>query len=62
MSKICEGVCGIWGLQELDGPYHEAEISPLVEEVAVYVDAVGFGEVFGDHLADGGEVDGFLGG
>lgn len=34
---------------------HEAQVAPLVEEVAVDVDAVGFGKVFGDELADGGE-------
>jgi hypothetical protein len=28
----------------------------LVEEIAVHIDAVGFGKVFGDQLADGGEV------
>jgi len=30
-----------------------------VEEVAVDIDAVGFGEVLGDEGADGGEVLGF---
>lgn len=42
--------------------YHEAKVSPLIQEVAVYVNAVRFGEVLGDHLPDCGEVGGFLGG
>lgn len=33
----------------------EAEVAPLVEEVAVDIDAVGLGEVGGDERADGGE-------
>ena len=40
--------------------YHETKIPPLVEKVAIYVDAVGLGEVFGDELADGGQVGGFF--
>ncbi len=36
--------------------HQETEISPLVEEVSVYVDAVGFGKIVGDELADCGQV------
>ena len=28
-----------------EGSYHEAQITPLIEEIAIYVDAVGFGEI-----------------
>ena len=40
--------------------YHEAQLAPLVEEVAVHVDAVGLGQVLGDELPDGREVGFFL--
>lgn len=36
--------------------YQETEIAPLVEEVAVYVNAVWFAQVFGYEGAYGGEV------
>jgi hypothetical protein len=50
-----EGVGGRRGAG-VDG--HEAEFGPLVEEVAVDVDGVGFGEVGGDQVADLGQEDG----
>lgn len=36
--------------------YHEAEVGPLMEEVAVDVDAVGLAQVLGDQRADGRQV------
>ena len=43
--------CGVLGKCYTDeggrwGAHEKAEIGPLVEEVAVYIDAVGFREVF----------------
>ena len=35
---------------------HEAKVAPLVQEVPVDVDAIGFAEVLGDQGTDGGEV------
>lgn len=40
--------------------YKIAEITPLIQEIAVDVDAIGLGEVLGDELADGGQVFRFL--
>ena len=64
---VCVYVCVNIGLgrerereRERGWLYHKAQLAPLVQEVAVDVDAVGFGEVFGDELADGGEVGGFF--
>lgn len=39
--------------------YHIAQVTPLIQEVTVYIDTVGLGKVFGDQLADGGEVQFF---
>ncbi len=36
--------------------YHEAEISPLVEEISVYIDTVRFAQVLGDYCPDRGKV------
>lgn len=36
--------------------YHETQVAPLVEKVAVDVDAVWFGEILGDQLLDGRQV------
>jgi len=44
------------------GEGEETEGGPLVQEVAVAVDAVGFGEVTGDESLDQGKVEGFEGG
>ena len=41
-----KGVTGEWEKEKERGGDHEAELAPLVEEVAVDVDAVGLGEVF----------------
>lgn len=38
-----------------DISYHVTEVPPLIQEVAVDVDAVGLGEIFGDQLPDRGE-------
>jgi len=38
--------------QEGNMCYHEAEISPLVKEIAVYIDTVRLAEVFPDECAD----------
>ena len=40
---------------------HVAEMAPLVQEVAVDIDAVGLAQVFGDEGPDGGQVLGFEG-
>lgn len=34
----------------------EAEVAPLVQEIAVDVNAVGLGQILGDQLAHGGDV------
>lgn len=39
---------------------HEAQFGPLVEKVSVHIDAVRFGKVFGDQLADLGEILGLF--
>ena len=36
--------------------YHEAQVPPLIQEVAIHVDTVGLGEVFRDHLTDCGQI------
>jgi len=36
--------------------YHIAQVSPLIQKVPIYIDTVWFGKVFGDQLADRGEV------
>jgi hypothetical protein len=43
------------------GTYHVAQVTPLVQEVAVDIDAVGFREVLGDQLPDGGQIRLLLG-
>lgn len=40
--------------------HHEAKVSPLIEEIAIDADTVGFGEIIGDQASDGGEIGGFL--
>jgi hypothetical protein len=40
--------------------HHKAEIAPLVEEVTIYVNAVGLRQIFGNYLADGLKIDVFL--
>ena len=34
--------------------YDEAEVRPFVQEIAVHVDTVGFGQIFGYQLPDRG--------
>jgi hypothetical protein len=36
--------------------YHEAQISPLVQEVSIDIDAIGLTEVLGDERTNRGEV------
>ena len=43
-----------------EAAHHEAQVSPLIEEIAVDTDTVGFGEIIRDQLPDGGEIGGFL--
>ena len=38
------------------GKYHKAQVTPLVEEIPVYVDTVRLAQIFGDQGADGGQV------
>ena len=40
--------------------HHEAQVSPLIEKIAVDTDTIGFGEIIGDQLSDGGEISGFF--
>lgn len=40
--------------------YHEAEVLPLIQEVAVNVDTVRLGEILGDQLSYRSEVEGLL--
>lgn len=37
--------------------YHKTQISPLIEEISVDIDTVGFGEIARYELSDGGKVD-----
>ena len=43
-------------LEGEDEPYHEAQVPPLVQEIAVYVDAVRLAQILGDQGPDRGEV------
>ncbi len=47
MSTIAEGE---------GGTYHEAQVTPLVQKIPVYVDTVRLAQIFGDQRADGGQV------
>ena len=42
------------------GTYHEAQVSPLVKEITVDINAVWLREIVGDELSDGGEISRFL--
>ena len=42
------------------GPYHKAQVSPLVEEITVDIDAIWFREIVGDQLSDRGEIGRFF--
>lgn len=37
-------------------PYHIAQVSPLVQEISVHIDAVRFAKVLGDQGPNGGQV------
>ena len=44
----------------MQGPYKEAEISPLVEKVPIYINAIRLGQVFRDQLSYCWEVERLL--
>ena len=37
-------------------PYHEAQIPPLIQEIAVYIDTVRLAQILGDQGADRGQI------
>lgn len=36
--------------------YHETQVSPLVQEITVDIDAVGFAQIFGDQSSNSGKI------
>ena len=60
MNWLGSGNCNGWLGVVHRRTYHEAQVTPLVQKVAVDVDAVGFAQVFGDEFADGREVGGLF--
>src|SRR3954453_21824877 len=54
------GVRKVVRTEDAGGTHHIAEVAPLVEKVAIHINAVRLREVFGDYLADGFQVEFFL--
>lgn len=44
------------GVGEGGGEYHEAQVAPLIEEIAVHIYAIGLAQILGDEGPYGGEV------